>query len=202
MSVRIDEAVGQTSFASMAKSQRKWRTLLGTAAIIVGLIAATSVVAVVLVISKSDYIAWDRGKVGMPRLLNQTEVRTDDLPALVDAMSRGTASIRYAALIFGTPDRPSDEDALNVQVSVENGKAGFDWVLLAPRNIEDQEKFRTFARAHGVEPVAESQNGVSYLRVECPDIAKFAASVLTEMYHHPPNEPVGLVYEGFQWPQS
>jgi hypothetical protein len=112
--------------------------LLSTVAIIVGLIAAMGVVVVVVMISKSDYIAWDRGKLGMPRLLKETEVRTDDLPALVEAMSRGTASVRYAALIFSTPDRPSDEDALNLQVSFENGKAGFDWVLLAPRNIEDK----------------------------------------------------------------
>lgn len=174
---------------------------MSTAAIIVGLISVLSV-AVVLVTLKSDYLAWDRGKVGMPRLLKQTEVGTDDLHALVRAMSSGTASVRYAALIFGTPDRPSDEDVLNIQVSVENGKAGFDWVLLAPRNIEDQEKFRTFARAHGLEPVAGSENGVSYLRVECADVAKFTASVVTEMYHRPPNEPLGLVYEGFEWPQS
>ncbi|WP_309662458.1 hypothetical protein [Sphingomonas sp.] len=174
---------------------------MSTAVIIAGLIAAIGV-AGVLVTLKPDYIALDRGKVGMPRLLKQTEVRTDDLPALVRAMSRGTASVRYAALMFGTPDRPSDEDVLNIQVSVENGKAGFDWVLLAPRNIEDQEKFRIFARAHGAEPVARSKNEVSYLRVERADVAKFTASVVTEMYDRPPNEPLGLVYEGFDWPQS
>ena len=185
----------------MVKFEGKSRTLLSNAVIIVGLIAALGVV-VAFVISKSDYLAFDRGKAGMPRLLDQTEARTDDLPALVEAMSRGTASIRYAALIFGTPDRPSNEDALNVQVSVENGRAGFDWVLLGPRNIEDQEKFTTFARAHGFEPVAHSKNGVSYLRVECANVAKFAASVVTEMYHYPPHEPLGLVHEGFQWPQS
>lgn len=85
---------------------------------------------------------------------------------------------------------------------MENGKAGFDWVLLAPRNVEDQEKFKAFARAQGHEPIAHSQNGVSYLRVECPDVAKFATDVASEMYHLPPTEPVGLVYEGFEWPHS
>jgi hypothetical protein len=184
----------------MAKAQGKRRTLLSTAAIIVGLIAAMSV-AVVLVTAKSDYLAWDRGKVGMPRLLRETEVQTDKLPALAEAIARGSAQVRWAALMLGTPDRPSDEDAVALQMSFENGKMGFDWVLLAPRNIEDQEKFKTFARAHGVEPVARSGNGVSYLRVECPDVAKFTSSVVTEMYHRPPNEPLGLVYEGFDWPQ-
>jgi len=170
--------------------------LLSAAAIIVGV-----VVAVVLVTLRSGYLAWDRGKVGLPRLLKETEVRADDLPALVEAMSRGTGTVRYAALIFTTPDRPSDEDVLNLQVSVENGKAGFDWVLLAPRNIQDQDKFKIFARAYGFEPAARLENGVSYLRVESPDVAQFATKVVTEMYHYPRNEPMGLVYEGFEWPQ-
>jgi hypothetical protein len=171
--------------------------LLSAAAVVVGLIAA-----VVLVASKYDYLALDRGKMGMPRLLKQTEVRLDQLPALAQAMARGSASVRYAALIFSTPDRPSDDDALNIQMSVENGRVGFDWVLLGPRNIEDEEKFKTFARSRGVVPVAETENGVSSLRVECADVPKFTASVVTEMYHLPPNEPLGLVYEGFDWSQS
>ena len=171
---------------------------MSSAVIVVGLIAAISV-AVVLVNFKSGYFAWDRGKIDVPRLLKETAVRTEDLPELVEAMSRGAASVRYAALIFSAPDRPSD--ALNLQISFENGKAGFDWVLLAPRNIEDEGKFKTFARARGIEPVARSENGVSYLRAEPADVARFAASVVTEMYRYPPNEPLGLVYEGFDWPQ-
>lgn len=169
---------------------------------IIGWTIALLIAAVVLISFRSDYLVWDRDTAAMTRLLKQKEVRIIDLPVLVEAMSRGTASTRYAALIFGTPDRPSDEDTLNVQVSIENGKAGFDWVLLAPRNIEDQGKFKAFARVHSVEPISHSMNGVSYLRVECPDVAKFAASVVTEMYHHPSNEPLGLVYEGFEWSPS
>jgi hypothetical protein len=150
---------------------------------------------------RPGYIAWDRGKVGLPRFLNETEVRLDELPALAEALSRGSAPVRYAALVFGTPDRPFDEGTINIQMSVEDGNLGFDWVLLAPRNIEDREKFMIFARAHGVQPVAQSMNGVSYLRVEDTDVAKFTSSVATEMYHVPSNEPVGLVYQGFEWPR-
>lgn len=173
--------------------------MLSSAAVILVALVALVVVVGFVVIRQFDYLAWDRGKAGAPRLLKQSEVRTSDLPGLVDAMSRGTAPVRYAAMIFSTPDRLSDDDALNLQVSVENGKAGFDWVLLATRNIEDQDKFKTFAKAHGVEPVIRTQNGVSYLRVEPPDVAKFAASVATEMYRHPANETFELVYEGFDW---
>ena len=149
---------------------------------------------------KSGYIAWDRGKVGLPRLLSEGEIRSSQLPALAKALSRGSATVRYAALMFVTPDRPSDDDALNIQMSVENGRLGFDWVLLAPSNIKDREKFLAFAHAEGVEPVVRSVNGVSYLRVENTDIPKFTSRVMSEMYNVPPNEPVGLVYEGFEWP--
>lgn len=174
---------------------------ISSGAIIVGLIAAM-IVAAIRVAPKSGYLGWGRGQVGMPRLLKETEVRTDDLPALAEAIALGSGPVRYAALMFSTPERPSDEDAVALQMSFENGKVGFDWILLGPRNIEDQKKFRTFARAQGVEPVARSMNGVSYFRVERADVAKFTTSVVTEMYHRPPNEPLGLVYEGFDWPQN
>ncbi|MEA3009554.1 MAG: hypothetical protein QOJ91_1246 [Sphingomonadales bacterium] len=150
--------------------------------------------------SEPAYIVWDRGKVGMPRLLDQTEIRTDNLAGLVEAMRRGSSSASWAALMLNTPDRPSDEDAVALQISFENGRLGFDWELLAPRNVEDQERFRTFARAQGLQPVARSLNGVSYLRVEGTDAARFTASVVTEMYHLPQDQPLALVYEGFEWP--
>jgi hypothetical protein len=178
---------------------RKWRAILTTAAIVIGLVAMA---VFALFTSKFDYIAWDRGKVGAPRLMKQSVIGTDEILGLVAAMSRGSVSVRYAALMLSTPDRPSDDDAVALQISFKNGKAGFDWVLLSPRNIEDAEKFKAFARAQGFDPVAHSENKVSYLRVECADIAKFTAGVVTEMYHRPPNEPLGLVYEGFSLPLS
>ncbi|UZK66130.1 hypothetical protein [Sphingomonas sp. M1-B02] len=182
----------------MTGSQWKGRAVLTTAAIVIVLVA---VVGFALVNSKFGYITWDRGKLGPPRLLKQSAVGTDQIPELLAAMSRGSASIRYAALMLGTPDRPSDDDSVALQMSFENGKAGFDWVLLSPRNIEDEAKFKEFAREQGLEPVAHRQNDVSYLRVECANVAQFTARVVTEMYHRPADEPLGLVYEGFSWPQ-
>lgn len=185
----------------MATSEAKGRTRLSTAVIIVGLIAA-AIVAAVVITNWNSYIVMDRGKVGIPRLVKEREVRTSDLPALVKALSSGSEEVRYAALIFSAPDRPSEQDVLNLQFSFENGKVGFDWVLLAPRNIEDQEKFRAFAREHGVEAISHTSNGVSYLRVEDTDVAKFASLIVTEMYRFPPEEPIGLIYQGFDWPQN
>jgi hypothetical protein len=176
------------------------RARLSVATAVVVMIVALCAASALFV--RYGYIAWDRGKLGLPRRLNETEIRPDDLPALAEALSRGSAAVRYAALVFDTPDRPTDEGAINIQMSVEGGRLGFDWVLLGPRNIEDREQFIRFAQAHGVEPIAHSLNGVSYLRVEDTYVPKFTSSVVTEMYHLSPHDPVGLVYEGFEWSDS
>lgn len=183
----------------MAKQTRR-RWVQFSAAVVIAALVVFAVL--VLYASKSSYLAWDRGKVGMPRLLNETEIATNDLPSLVDALSHGTSTVRWAALMFNTPDRPSDDDSVALQVSAENGRVGFDWVLLAPRNIEDQDKFKIFARAHNFAVTAKSENGVSYLRVECPDAAKFTSSVVTEMYHLPSDQPLALIHDGFDWRRS
>ncbi|MCW3847279.1 hypothetical protein OF829_08500 [Sphingomonas sp. LB-2] len=172
-----------------------------TGLIVLGLAVAIFVAVFVLSSRPGAAIAWDRDKVGIPRVMTPVEVRLDDLPAIVEALSRGSSKTRFAALTFGTPDRPSNDDALNLNLTVENGKVGFDWVLLGPRNIEDQEKFKAFARARGSEPVSRSMNGVSYLRVERADLVRFTASIVTEMYHLPATEPLSLFHEGFEWPQ-
>jgi hypothetical protein len=198
--VRIDGSASRASFAVMIKLQERKRTLPSSAVIIFAIIAAMGAAAAFLT-SKPGYLVWDRGKVGMPRILEHTEIRTADLPALVEAMSRGSTEQKWATLMFSTPDRPSDEDAVALQISFENGQAGFDWVLMAPRNVEDRQKFRAFADAQNIESVAQTFNGVSYLRVEPADVAEFTARVVTEMYDRPPNQPLTLVYEGFDWPQ-
>ena len=167
-----------------------------------GIVTAVGLVAVVTRLLNSRVVVRDRNQLfGMPRLLKPVAVRLDELAALVEAMSNGSAGVRYAGLTFNTADRPSAEDAVNLNLPIENGKVGFDWVLLAPRNLQDQGKFESFARTCGIELSTHSLNGVSYLRVECEDVAKFTASIVTEMYNCSPTEPLQLVHEGFDWPR-
>jgi hypothetical protein len=171
------------------------------AVIILGGIAIICLAIALLPPSKSGVLVKDRDKaVGMPRVLQGNEARTSDVPAIVEAMSRSSAAVNYAAFAFVTPDRPTDDDALNVQISVEKGRVGFDWVLLGSRNIEDQEKFVTFARTKGFEPVKLVMNGVSYLRIDSADAPGLVHDVVTEMYHVPENAALGLFHEGFDWP--
>jgi hypothetical protein len=186
---------------AMSNSESKFGRSLAIA-IVLGLVAIGFLLVVLFPPEESRYIVWDRGEVSVPRLLDQAEVRLDDLPSVVDAVARGTGEDRFAALAFGTPDRPLDEDALNLNITVEDGRIGFDWVLLAPRNIEDRGLFVRFARRHGVEPEARTMNGVSYVRVEPEDVASFTASVATDMYGLPETEPLTLYYQGIEWEKS
>lgn len=170
---------------------------------IAGLFAALCLVAVARPSLQSSYFVWDRSKaISVPQVVTGKSVSTADMPAIAGAMTRSHAELRYAAFAFSTPDRPTDEDSLNIQISIESGKVGFDWVLLAPRNIEDRRKFTSFAREHGYEPVLRKLNGVSYLRIDTADAAELAAMVVTKMYNLPGSEPLTLYHEGFDWPRT
>jgi hypothetical protein len=175
--------------------------ILSALAILAGLVVTVGVVLAVISFMNPRLLVMDRAT-GTPSLLKSAEARLDDVPAIVEAMRRGAANERWAALTFNTPDRPSDDDAVNLNLSIENGNVGFDWVLIARRNIEDKAKFQAFARSKGVEPVSRSMNGVSYLRVETGDVAKFSVSIVTAMYGQPSDEPLALVHQGFAWPQD
>jgi hypothetical protein len=101
--------------------------------------------------------------------------------------------------IFSTPDRPSSDDAVNIQLSMEHGRAGFDWVLLAPRNIQDEARFVEFAKQRGFLPTRQEMNNVSYLRVEKGDIAELCADIIKDMYRMPATANIELITEGFEW---
>lgn len=134
-----------------------------------------------------------------PRRLRVQDVRLAELHEIVDAMSSGSARARYAGLTFNTGDRPAPRDSVNLNLSVEGGKVGFDWVMIGRRNRQDGALFRSFARTRGVDALVRSCNGVTYLRIECDDVADFTARVVTDMYRQPHDRPLKLVHEGFTW---
>ena len=101
--------------------------------------------------------------------------------------------------MFNTPDRPGPDNALNLQVSVEQGRAGFDWVLLAPRNIEDRERFMRFATDAGYQVEAREMNRVTYLRVEGGDLAALLSGVVVKLYGVSESMQLDMIAEGFAW---
>ena len=151
----------------------------------------------------SSVLVSDRGdSFGVPRVLTAVDIQLTDLPDIASAMSQSSAEVRYATIAFCPPDCRSDDDGLNVQISIEDSKLGLDWVLLGPRNVRDQEKFERFAQAEGFEPVMRVMNEVSYLRVDSEEAPDLVNRIVTEMYRLPPNGIFSLYHEGFDWPQS
>jgi hypothetical protein len=126
-------------------------------------------------------------------------VLASDAARVLEQVRTSSGDPTFAVFMFSTADRPRSEDALNIQFSVENGKAGFDWVLVAPRNIEDESRFLDFARQRGFEPTRLEMNQVKYLRVEAGDIAKLCSDVIREMYRTPASTKIELITEGFEW---
>jgi hypothetical protein len=136
------------------------------------------------------------------RLLTRISTLTataKQIPDLLAQLSRLQSYPAFVTFVFSAPDQPGDDHAMNVQFSVEGGTTGFDWVLLAPRNLSDEKRFLEFARALGFAPSLKEMNNVRYWRVEHGDIASLCGRVITEMYGMSDTQPIDLVVEGFKW---
>jgi len=127
------------------------------------------------------------------------QVGVADIPKVLASLSGTSAIPAFAVFIFNTADRPSSDDALSLQFSLDDGRPGFDWVLIGQRNIEDEARFTEFARAAGFRPELMESNNVRYWRVEDSDLALLCREVVTKMYGRADTEPIDLITEGFEW---
>ena len=126
-------------------------------------------------------------------------VSVADIPRVLSALVAATADPAFAVFIFHPPDRPDSQGALNLQFSLEDGRPGFDWVLLGARNVHEQHRFLEFARESGYDPKMQEENHVKYLRVEEGDLAALCARVITTLYGQDPTGPLRLLVHGFKW---
>ena len=124
-------------------------------------------------------------------------------PADISRVFRAVASTKkvatFAILTFSTPDRQTDDDAVSVQFSIEDGRVGLDWVLVGPRNIEDQSRFTLLAVSLGHKPQLKERNKVRYLRVVDGEIPALCAAVVSQLYGLGPTDQMELIVEGIEW---
>ena len=133
------------------------------------------------------------------RTVKPVRVTIADIPRILAAVSASNRTPTFAAFLFTTPDQPDSKDAVNLQFSLENGRVGFDWVLLAPRNIKDKESFIEYVRRRGYSLSERKMNNVAYLRIEDGDLAQLCSDVVTRLYARPRDEPFEMIVEGFEW---
>lgn len=124
-----------------------------------------------------------------------------ELPVILDRLEGTRKDGNFAAFMFVPPGRRSPKEAVNLQFSLEQDRLGLDWVLLAPANIEDKERFAQFATVRGYQVMEREMNDVKYLRVEeGGDLQALGTAVICELYAMAPESPLDLISEGFPWP--
>lgn len=125
-----------------------------------------------------------------------TYVTRDQIPSIVSKLEETGRDGSFVVFMFSVPDN-DDELFPNLQYSIENGQLGFDWVLLAPRNIKDEAKLTQFMRGVGYTVSRREMNAVSYLRVGGKDLENLGIKILRDFYHLAPEAELELIIEGF-----
>lgn len=99
----------------------------------------------------------------------------------------------FAVLIIQTGGQ---NDAVEIQFSIEDGKVGLDWILMSPANIEDKPKVIQYAKSKGVAWHEKEMNGWLYLRIEQGDLVGFCKSLIEDLYQL---RQLELKYGGFRY---
>lgn len=89
-----------------------------------------------------------------------------------------------------------EDDAVEIQFSVEDGKTGLDWILMSSANIEEKPKVVQYAASKGVEWQEKEMNDWLYLRIEQGDVVGLCTSLIEDLYQV---ELVELKYGGFRY---
>ena len=128
---------------------------------------------------------------------SQADVTLRDLRSIFDALKNTGSEDSFAVLIVDSGTAGHSE-GLALQFSIQNGKTGFDWVLVNSANIADQSLFVEFAKSQGFTTQEYSVNGVDYHRSEDGDSLRLCELVMSELYHMTEDDRFSLIQEGFR----
>lgn len=134
------------------------------------------------------------------RIVGPSDCTVDQTPQIFERLKQEGKDASFVVFIFQPAGKADRDDAVNIQFSVENGRAGLDWCLLGSTNVDDKDKFQRFVTAQGYEAELKELNGVKYLRVEQGDLPRLCQKVITELYGLGRDVELDMVVEGFSWP--
>ncbi|MEQ1642202.1 MAG: hypothetical protein ABL959_02005 [Pyrinomonadaceae bacterium] len=120
----------------------------------------------------------------------------EQIPTIVAKLQQTGKDSSFVVFMFQIQGN-SDELFPNLQYSIENGKVGFDWVLIAPQNIKDEGAISAFVTNQGYVPSKREMNGVRFVRVEGTGIENLGVKVLRDFYHLAPDTKLELIVDGF-----
>lgn len=118
------------------------------------------------------------------------------IPSIVSKLQQTGRDGSFVVFIFSIPGN-HDETLPNLQYSIENGQLGFDWVLVAPQNIQDETLVTDFVKRLGYTLSKREINDVPYLRIEGESVEDLGLKILRDLYQLPADTKLQLIVEGF-----
>jgi hypothetical protein len=126
-------------------------------------------------------------------------VRLADVPKVFEQLKTQGSEGSFAAFMFSDHGKPGEENGINLQFSIEGGRVGLYWVLLAPVNIRDERRVFDFLSTRGSNPRRLTMNEVTYLRAEDGDLVQLCQHIMSGLYGVKSDEQMDLLPEGFTW---
>ena len=150
----------------------------------------TLIVSLLFLAGIAMYIFWrtrrDQG-------IRRKTIAVADVGEVFRQISAQGVETSFAVFAIQTGD---EDDAVEIQFSVEDGKTGLDWILMSPANIEEKPKVIQYAASKGVEWQEKEMNDWLYLRIEQGDVVGLCTSLIEDLYQV---EQVELKYGGFRY---
>jgi len=152
--------------------------------ILIPILVLLAVIGLIVVLARSKIARQD-----------PTCATRDQILSIVSKLQRTGRDGSFLVFMFSLPGN-HDETLPNLQYSIEKGRLGFEWVLLAPQNIKDESRLRIFITRLGYTISENQMNGVSYLRIEGKALEDLGVRILRDFYHLAPEAKLELIVEG------
>lgn len=126
--------------------------------------------------------------------------QVSQIPEVFERLKKEGKDGSFVVFMFQPLNQPTADDAINIQFSIEDGRIGLDWCLIAPSNIRDKEKFERLVLSLGSKVLSREMNQVKYLRIEDGDLPPLCQKVICDLYSKKADTKLDMVVEGFSWP--
>ena len=122
-------------------------------------------------------------------------ISVSDIGEVYRQISTQGVETSFAVFVIAPPQW-DEEDTLEVQLSVEEGVTGLDWILMSEPNQREKPRVIQYALCKGAEWQECEMNKWFYLRIEQGDLVELCTSLIRDLYEA---EDVLLKYGGFEY---
>jgi hypothetical protein len=125
-------------------------------------------------------------------------VTSADIPEII-AQLQVSAREGNASVLTLAQDGSPDGEGIRLQLSIDQGVVGLDWVLLGHRNVADHSRIAEMAAALGYYVEERDREQVRYLRMTGHGIAELGTAIIRDFYGIHPDTPIPMTTVGFTW---